>query len=161
MSRGTEPGELVVRLSWQHQATGPIVYPPSARTIARRREKAEAVARSAAAARAIAAQVQPALRPPGGRLFAVDAAALLMRGPLGGIGTTERMAHTLAPLAAGGRHPVAVLAAAGGWADEAAAREALAALAPKLAVLGLRICRRTAGLRMAKQKPLAPPTAAG
>jgi hypothetical protein len=43
-----------------------------------------------------------------------------------------------------------VLVAAGGRSDEAALREALAALAPKLAVIGLPICRRKAGIRIAK-----------
>jgi hypothetical protein len=61
--------------------------------------------------------------------------------------------RTLAPLAAGGRHPGSALVAAGAWRDEGALREALDALAPKLSALGLRICRRKAGLRMAKAKP--------
>lgn len=143
--------EVVLRLS--NQLARPTKRPPSSRTIARLREKGEAEVRNAAAAQAMARQVQPALRPPAGRLFAVDAAALLLRGPMGGIGSTERMVRTLVPLAAGGRHAAAVLVAAGGWTDEQALREALAALAPKLTVLGLRICRRKAGLRMAKSKP--------
>jgi hypothetical protein len=112
--------------------------------------KAEQAARDLGAAQALARQVMPALRPPPGRLFAVDGAALLLRGPQGGIGSTERMVRTLAPLAAGGRHLPAVLMAAGGWQDEEALQEALAGLGPKLAALGLRICRRKAGLRMAK-----------
>jgi hypothetical protein len=77
---------------------------PSSRTIARQREEAEAKARNAAAAQVLARQVQPGLRPPAGRPFAVYAAALLLRGPAGDIGTTERMTRTLALLAAGGRH---------------------------------------------------------
>jgi hypothetical protein len=64
--------------------------------------------------------------------------------------------RTLAPLTAGGRHPPAALMAAGGWRDEAALREALAGLSGKLAVLGLRICKRKAGLRMAKYNPAGP-----
>ncbi|WP_139220990.1 hypothetical protein [Methylobacterium brachiatum] len=131
----------------------PVKRPPSSKTIARLREKAEAAARNAAAARALTAQVQPALRPPAGRLFGVDAAALLLRGPVGGIGTTTRIVRTLGPLAAGGRHPAAVLMAAGSWGDEEALREALVGLGPKLAAIGLRICRRKAGLRMAKARP--------
>jgi hypothetical protein len=58
----------------------------------------------------------------------------------------------LEPLAAGGRHAAAVLVTAGGWQDEAVLREALAGLGPKLAALGLRICHRKAGLRMAKAR---------
>ena len=42
--------------------------------------------------------------------------------------------------------------AAGGGQDEVALREALASLGPKLTALGLRICRRKAGLRMAKHE---------
>lgn len=131
----------------------PMKRPPSSRTIARLHEKTEAEARNAAAASALARQLQPGLRAPADRLFAVDAGALLLRGPMGGIGSTERMVRTLEPLAAGGRHLPAVLVGAGGWHDEEALREALAGLGPKLAVLGLRICRRKAGLRMAKSKP--------
>jgi hypothetical protein len=66
------------------------------------------------------------------------------------------MAATLAPLATGGRHRPAVLTAADNWADEPALRGALAALAPKLGAIGVRICRRKAGLRMAKVKPAKP-----
>ena len=46
----------------------------------------------------------------------------------------------------------AALLAAGCWQDEAALREALAGLSGKLAVLGLRICMRKAGLRVARLK---------
>lgn len=126
--------------------------PPSSRTIARLRENAEAAARDAAAAQALRAPVQPGLKPPTGKLFAVNVAALVIRGPAGGIGTSERLTRTLAPLAIRGRHPAAALVAAGGWRDEAALREALAGLSEKLAVLGLRIDRRKAGLRMAKAR---------
>jgi hypothetical protein len=126
---------------------------PSSRTIARLREKAAAAARAAAAATALARQVQPGLRAPPGRLFALDADGLVLRGPKGGIGSSERIVRTLEPLCAGGRHPTATLVAAGKWADEASLREALNALAPKLAVLGLRLCRRKAGLRMTKTRP--------
>ena len=129
---------------------------PGSRTIARMREKAEAETRNAAAARQLQAQVQRGLRPLLDRLFAVDAAGLVLQGPLDGIGSTERMVRTLAPLAAGGRHLPAVLVAAGAWADEAALREALAALAPKLAAIGMRICCRKTGLRMAKVRPAKP-----
>ncbi len=150
------PCENVVRISLENEHTGPIVYPPSSKTIARQKAKAEEAACAAAAAQALTQQVMPGLRPPPGRLFAADEAALLLRGPLGGLGTTDRIARTLTPLAAGGRHLPVVLVAAGGWEDEQALREALAALAPKLAAIGLRICRRKAGLRMTKLKPARP-----
>jgi len=75
---------------------------------------------------------------------------MVLCGPAGGIGSSRRIIETLQPLAQGGRHPAAALVTAGKWADEGALREALDALAPKLAVLGLRLCRRKAGLRMAK-----------
>lgn len=97
------PDEIRVVLRWSDQPADPVKRPPSSRTIARLREKAEAKAWNAATARAFAAQVQPALRPPPGRLFAADAAGLVLCGPAGGIGTSERMARTLMPLAAGGR----------------------------------------------------------
>ena len=147
------PHVVTAWIALAHQRTGPIVYPPSSKTIARRREKAEAIARDAATARQLAQQVQPGLRPPAGRLFAVDEAGLLLRGPAGGIGSTERMVRTLAPLAAGGRHAAAVLMVAGGWQDDQALCEALAGIGGKLAALGLRIDRRKAGIRMAKIKP--------
>jgi len=130
----------------------PVKRSPSSRTIARLREKVEAEARNAAAARQLRAQVQRAFRLPAGKVFGVDTAGLLLIGPAGALGTTSRMARTLAPLAAGGRHAAAVLVAAGGWQDEDALRDALAALGPKLAVVGLRICKRRAGLRIAKLK---------
>lgn len=131
----------------------PVKRPPSSKTIARLREKAEAAASATKAAQALARQVQPGLRPPAGHLFVVDRAALLLRGPRGGIGTTERIVRTLAPLAAGGRHAAAVLVASGSWQDEKALREALMGIGGKLAALGLRIDRRRTGLRMAKVKP--------
>lgn len=131
----------------------PIKYPPSSKTTARLKAKAEEKARNAAAAQTLAKQLQPRLQPPAGRLFAIDVAAVVLRGPRGGIGSTERMVRTLAPLAAAGRHLPAVLMAAGGWQDEVALREAVAGLGPKLAVLCLRVCRRRTGLRMAKMAP--------
>ena len=130
----------------------PVRRPPSSRTISRLKAKAADAARTAEAARALRGQVQAGLKPPAGKLFAVDVAALALCRPAGGLGTSERMARTLAPLAAGGRHSPAVLMAAGAWRDEAAFRAALAGLAPKLTVIGLRICRRKAGLRITKMK---------
>jgi len=132
----------------------PVKRPPSSRTLARLQAKAEATDRDAAAARALRAQVQRGLKPPAGKLFAVDVGALVIQGPAGGLGTSKRVARTLAPLTASGRHPAAALVAAGGWSDEMALREALAGLGGKLAALGLRIDRRKAGLRMAKHKPM-------
>lgn len=124
--------------------------PPNPRTIARLKEKAEAAAHDEAAAMILRAQVQPGLRLSAGRLFDVDLGALVLRGPAGGLGVSERAVRTLTPLAASGRHSSAALVAAGGWRDEAALREALAELGGKLAALGLRIDRRKAGLRMTK-----------
>ncbi|MCJ2059189.1 hypothetical protein MKL09_21940 [Methylobacterium sp. J-048] len=112
--------------------------------------KAKEAARTAEAARVLRGQVQPGLKPPAGRLFAADLDALVLRGPTGGLGTSERVMHTLMPLAVGGRHLPTVLMAAGGWSDKAALREALAGLAPKLDAIGLRICRRKARLRIRK-----------
>lgn len=131
----------------------PMRRPPSSRTIARLKAKAEAAVRDVEAARALARQVQPGLRPPPGQLFDTDTAGLVLRGPLGGIGTSAKMIQTLAPLAAGGRHPAAALVSAGGWRDEAALREALAGIGGKLVALGLRIDSRKVGLRMARLKP--------
>jgi|GEM_PF-3001032 len=131
----------------------PVKRPPSSRTIARLKAKAEAAARDVEAARALARLVQPGLRPPPGRLFAVDVDALVIRGPAGGLGTSERVVRTLAPLAAGGRQPANALVEAGAWRDEVALREALTGIGGKLAALGLRIDRRKAGLRMARMKP--------
>lgn len=117
------------------------------------REKAEAAVRAAVAARELARQLQPGLRSPPGRLFVADAEGLILRGPRGGIGSTPRIIETLMPLAAGGRHPAEALIAAGEWKDGAALREALSALGQKLAAIGLRVCRRKAGFRMAKARP--------
>lgn len=125
---------------------------PSSRTIARLREQAEAAARAATAARALARQVQPGLRPPPGRLFGVDRDGLVLCGPAGGIGSSLRIIETLQPLAQGGRHPTEALIAAGAWGDVAALREALNAMAPKLFAVGVRICRKKAGLRMARAR---------
>lgn len=144
------PQRFVVVLPPADPNEPPVKRPPSSRTIARLRDKAMVAARDAAAATVLRAQVQPSLRPPAGKVFDVDAAALLIRGQAGGLGSSERILRTLAPLAAGGRHPAVALVAAGGWRDEAALHEALSGLGPKLAALGLRICRRKAGLRMAK-----------
>lgn len=132
----------------------PVKRLPRSRTIARLREKAEAATRAASAALAQQALVQQAFRPTPGKIFSVDAAGLVLIGPAGALGSTIRMIRTLAPLATGGRHSAAVLMSAGEWQDEAVLGEALDGMAGKLAALGLRICRKKAGLRMAKVKPV-------
>lgn len=147
------PYQISVVIPPEDPNAPPVKRPPSSRTIARLRAKAETAARDVEAARALARQVQPGLRPSPGRLFDVDAAGMILRGPAGGIGSSSRIIETLQPLAQSGRHPAEALVTAGKWADERALREALTALAPKLAVLGLRVCRRKTGIRMAKLKP--------
>jgi hypothetical protein len=151
--RVTQDDDKLIRVVIPPGIPAPVKHPPSSRELARRRAKAEATARAAVEAKALARQVQPGLRSPAGRLFALDAEALILRGPAGGIGTSGRVVRTLEPLAAGGRHPAASLVAAGGWGDELALREALDAMVPKLHAVGLRICRRKAGLRMTKAGP--------
>lgn len=122
----------------------------SRRMIAREQARKEEVARQAEAVRATRAQVQPGLRSPPGCLFAADLASLTLRGPAGGIGTSERMVLTLAPLGAPGRRPSSALRIAGGWPDEATMLEALSAISGKLGAIGLRIDKRKTGIRMAK-----------
>jgi len=134
----------------------PVCRPPSSRTIARLKAKADDAARTAEVARVLRSQVQSGLKPPAGKLFSVDIGGMVLCGPAGGLGTSARIARTLEPLAAGGRHLPATLMAGGSWSDEAALREALAGLAPKLEAVGLRICRRKAGLKMAKVRSTGP-----
>ncbi|MCJ2083214.1 hypothetical protein [Methylobacterium sp. J-090] len=119
----------------------------------RERLRAEAAAIAASAVKALQGQVQPAFQPPSGRLWKVDAEARIIVGPKGGIGTTPIIVKTLEALSAPGRHLEEVVAAAGGWRDVAHLREALAGIAPKLAVIGLRLDRRKAGVRITKAKP--------
>lgn len=111
---------------------------------------AEARARADEAARVFQAQVMPGFRPPAGKLWGVNEAAMMIVGPGGGIGTTAAMAAILAPLAVGGRHDEAGIAAATGCRDEAHLRELLTGMAGKLAAIGLRVDRRRAGIRIAK-----------
>lgn len=125
----------------------------SSRTIAADKARADQEARIAREAGALRSQVQRGFRPPPGRLWTVDAEALVIIGPAGGIGTTPVIVRTLEALSAPGRHDEAVVAAAGDWRDVAHLREAMAALAPKLAVLGLRLDRRKTGVRITKVKP--------
>lgn len=111
------------------------------RTLRQVAREAEA-ARVAAAGAALRAQVQRGFKPPTGRLWAADAAALLLIGPAGGISLSAAGCAALAPLAVGGRHP-----------EPAELRTVLDGLAPRLAAVGLRVCRRKAGVRIAKAKP--------
>ena len=117
----------------------PIKYAKSSRTIAREREKAEQAARDAAAAAALVKSVVRGMRPPAGRLWAVDAAALLLIGPGGAIPVSSSQAAALAPYAAGGRHP-----------ETPQLSEAAKGLAPRLAAVGLRIDKRKTGVRIAR-----------
>jgi hypothetical protein len=97
-------------------------YGPAALwTIAHLSGKAEATARNAAAAWALAAYVQLGLRL-AERLLATDRASLVLRKPLGGIGTADRIVRTFAPLAVGGLYRAAMLVASGSWQDEKALR---------------------------------------
>lgn len=108
----------------------------------RLKAKAEEQARIEAAQAALAAQLRRGLKPPPGRLWSVDPAALLLIGPGGAIPASAKACAALAPLAVGGRHP-----------EPAELRTALDGLAPRLAAVGLRIDRRRAGVRVGKAKP--------
>lgn len=123
------------------------------RMIAGEQARKEEAARQIEAVRTMRTQVQPGLRSPPGRLFSADLASLTLRGPVGGIGSSERMVLTLAPLGAGGRRPSTALRIAGGWPDEATMLEALAAISGKLGAIGLRLDKRKTGIRMAKARP--------
>ena len=126
----------------------------SGKQIAADKARGDHEARMAREAGALRAQVQRGFRPPPGRLFGVDAAAQLVVGPGGGIGTTPVIVRTLEVLSAPGRHDEAVVAAAGGWRDVDHLREVLDALAPKLHAIGLRLDRRRTGLRATKTRPV-------
>ena len=116
---------------------------------ARVAEKAAEAARLAQEARRLAPDVFTRIRPPHGRLMAVDVAALLIIGPAGAIGSTSLVIATMAILALGGRPNLEELVGAG-WRDEAHLQEGMTALEPKLTALGLRICRRKVGWRVSK-----------
>lgn len=124
-----------------------------------KRAHERAVAKEADAARLAAevdrirSEVRLGVKPPAGKLCAVDAAAMLLVGPQGAVGCGGALLRTLEVLAVKGRHPVPSLLAAGRWQDEAALRVALEAFRPKLAAIGLRVCRRKAGWRLAKAAP--------
>ena len=115
-------------------------------------KKAEKQVQATEAARVFQGQVMPGFRPPAGKLWGVDEAALMIVGPKGAIGTTAAMAKVLRPLAAGGRHDEAGIAAATGCRDVQQLREVLTGNAGKLAAVGLRVDRRKAGIRIGKIK---------
>lgn len=121
---------------------------------ARERELRRQAARAAEAARVAAetARVRSEARlgilPPPGKLASVDMDALIIAGPLGAVGLPAGVLRTLQVLAKGKRHPVPALIGAGLWRDEAALAAALDAARPRLAAIGLRICRRKSGLRL-------------
>ncbi|MCJ2051249.1 hypothetical protein [Methylobacterium sp. J-070] len=115
-------------------------------------KEADAV-RLAAEVDRIRSEVRLGVKSPAGKLAAVDVAGMLLLGPLGGVGCGGALLRTMEVLVSKGRHPVPSLLAAGRWEDEAALRAAVEAFRPKLAAIGLRICRRKAGLRIAKSKP--------
>lgn len=116
----------------------------------RLRAKAEERARIEAAQAALAAQLRRGLKPPPGRLWAVDPAALLIFGPGGAIPASAAACAALAPLAVGGRHP-----------EPAELRTALDGLAPRLAAVGLRVCRRKGGVRIARVRTTKAPPQSG
>lgn len=107
--------------------------------------------RLAAEVARIRSEVRMGVKPPAGRLAAVDVAAMLLLGPLGAVDCGGALLRTLEVLVGKGRHPVSSLLAAGRWQDETALRAALEAFRPKLAAIGLRVCRRKAGWRLSKR----------
>ncbi|MCJ2087787.1 hypothetical protein MKK88_17630 [Methylobacterium sp. E-005] len=114
--------------------------------------KAADAARLAAEVNRICSEIRLGVKPPAGRLAAVNMADMLLLGPLGAVGCGGALLRTLHVLAARRRHPVPCLMAAGRWQDEAALRAALEAFRPRLMAIGLRICRRKAGWRLAKNR---------
>ncbi|MCJ2102703.1 hypothetical protein [Methylobacterium sp. E-046] len=131
-----------------------------AATIRAKRAGERALAKEADAARLAAevdrirSEIRLGVKPPAGKLAAVDAAAMLLLGPQGAVGCSGALLRTLQVLVGKRRHPVPSLLAAGRWQDEAALRAALEAFRPKLAAIGLRVCRRKAGWRLARASSL-------
>ncbi|MCJ2018625.1 hypothetical protein MKK84_14460 [Methylobacterium sp. E-065] len=127
-----------------------------AAVIRAKRAHERALAKEADAARMavevarIRSEIRLGVKPPAGRLAAVDVPAMLLLGPLGAVGCGAALMRTCEVLAGRGRHPVPSLLIAGRWDDEAALRAALKAFKPKLAAIGLRVCRRKAGWRLAR-----------
>lgn len=124
---------------------------PSSKTIRLVKERAAVRALVAAEAAALHATVQPAFKPPPGRLFGVDVPGMMLIGPAGGIGTTPLLARTMTILAAPGRHQPAALLPAG-WRDLEHLQEGMDAFAGKLGAVGLVLNRRSTGLRVTKAK---------
>ena len=100
----------------------------------------------------IRTEVRMAVKPPAGKLSAVDATAMLLIGPLGGVGCGGALLRTCEVLVGRGRHPIPSLLVAGRWEDEGALRAALEAFRPKLNAIGLRVCRRKAGWRFTRSR---------
>ncbi|MDP4022431.1 hypothetical protein Q8W71_07340 [Methylobacterium sp. NEAU 140] len=118
------------------------------REIERQAARAADAARLAEEVRKIRGEARLGLLPPPGRLAAVDMDALLLIGPLGAVGCGAALLRSLAVLMGKGRHPVPALVAAGSWKDEAALQTAVEAFRPRLAAIGLRLCRRKLGWRL-------------
>ncbi|GJE49972.1 hypothetical protein GOFOIKOB_3013 [Methylobacterium tardum] len=127
-----------------------------AAVIRAKRAHERALAKEADAARMavevdrIRSEIRVSVKSPTGRLAAIDAAGMLILGPQGAVGCGGALLRTLEVLVGKGRHPVPSLLAVGPWQDEAALRAALDAFRPKLAAIGLWVCRRKAGWRLAK-----------
>lgn len=122
---------------------------PRARDLQRQSARAADIARVAAEVEKIRSEARLGILPPSGRLAAVDLDALIIAGPLGAVGLSASVLRSLQVLAQGRRHPVAALVAAAPWRDEAALTTAIEAARPRLAAVGLRVCRRKAGWRLA------------
>lgn len=126
-----------------------------AAVIRAKRAHERALAKEADAARLTAevdrirSEIRLGVKPPTGKLAAVDVAGMLLIGPLGAVGCGGVLLRTCEVLVGRGRHPVPSLLAAGRWQDEAALRTALEAFRPRLTAVGLRVCRRKAGWRLA------------
>lgn len=107
-------------------------------------------ARLAAEVARIRSEVCVGVKPLAGRLAAVDMVGMLLIRPLAGVDCGGALLRTCEVLAGRGRHPVPSLLAVGPWQDYAALRAALESFRPKLTAIGLRVCRRKAGGRLAK-----------
>ncbi|MFF8802440.1 MULTISPECIES: hypothetical protein [unclassified Methylobacterium] len=114
----------------------------SSKMIAREHTQAENAARLAAEAAKLRSMLLPSLKPLPKRLWSLHADALLLIGPAGGISIPASAVSVLQPLALGGHHVLTERDAA-----------AVDALAPRLAVVGLRVDRRRKGVRIAKARP--------
>lgn len=148
-----EDGELVFNRLGRPRMWSPAVEAatrpgrPRSREVLRQAARAADAARVAAETARIRKEAVFGLLPPPGQLAAVDLEALLVIGPLGAIGGPAALLRSLQVLAQGKRHPVSALLP--GWRDEAALCAAVEAFRPRLAAVGLRVCRRKAGWRLA------------